>query len=265
MKKPNLMPSFIVTFLLAGGLLAQAPAVTVVATPAPVINIASLSPTFRNLLSFVGDRLAVAGNERLTLSGTVTLANGSTSSVQVILELPDHVRYVQTTPARVVIYDGTTVQTSLGPAASADNNLVESLVLDGVERFLISQTEGRALRFFGPWIKVTDAHDSSRTTSFCELYQVSERERFLSGVTRKEKQFCFDSQTRLIASAFYKNPASGSQSINMETRWSGWSRSGKNQIPGIVARYENGNPVFVFVVSTSAVSAAVADGIFNNL
>src|SRR6266404_4496580 len=246
MKKPNLMPSFIVTFLLAGGLSAQAPAVTVVATPAPVINRGSLSPTFRNLLGFMGDRLAVAGNERLTLNGTITLADGSNTTAQVILELPDHLRYVQTLPPRVVVYDGSTIQTSTGSPTTADNNLVESFVLDGVERFLISQTEGLALRFMGPHVKLADPTNSARPTSLCELYQVSERERFVSSVKRKEKLFCFDSRTRLIASAFYQNTGTGTQ---VETRWSAWSSSGPNQIPGTITRYENGKAVFSVAVA----------------
>ncbi len=241
MKKTNLMPSIIVTVLLAAGLLAQTPAVTVVATPAPVINRGNLSPTFRNLLGFMGDRLAIAGNERLTLNGTVTLSDGSKTIAIVTLELPDHLRYVQTLPQRIITYDGSTVLTSSGPPTTVDNNLVESVVLDGVERFLIGQAQGLALRFMGPHIQFVDPANSPRPTSLCELYQVSEKERFISNVKTKQKLFCFDSHTRLIASAFYQNPASGSS----------------------ITRYENGKVVFSLAVAGSAVAAAQNDGIFN--
>ena len=241
--------------------LAQSPIGTtpVTVTAVPVIKSSLLSPTFRNLLSFMGDRLAVAGNERLTLNGTVTLADGSKTIAIVTLELPDHLRYVQTLPPRTVVYDGSTIQTSTGPPTTADNNLVESLVLDGVERFLISQTEGLAFRFMGPHVKLVDPTNSSRSTSLCELYQVSERERFNGSLKRKQKLFCFDSRTRLIASVFYQDPGIGSQ---VETRWSAWRQSGSNQVPGTIARYENGKTVFSLAVASSAVAPVSNDGSF---
>jgi hypothetical protein len=243
--------------------LGQAPAATtVVSTVAPVIPFGSLSPTFRNLMGFMGTRLAVAGNERLTLNGTITLADGSKTAAQVIMELPDHLRYVQTQPPRVVVYDGTTVQTSTGPATTADNNLVESFVLDGVERLLIAQTQGLALRMQGPHIKLVSTASPPNPTPLCELYLLSDKERFITSLQRKQKLYCFDSRTRLLSAAFYQNPGPGSQSTAVETRWSNWGHSGSNQIPGTVTRFENGKIVFSLAVSGNAVAATASDGIF---
>jgi hypothetical protein len=247
--------------LLIGTLPAQVTGTTVsVASSTAVVNKGMLRPAFRYLADSVGSRLTVPGAERLTLVGTMTATNGSQSPAQVILELPDHLRYQQSSPPHTVTYDGNTVRTDSAVPSSADYNLVETFVLDGVERFLQSQTEGRALTHIGSHVPLLDSHDPSRKAALCNMYQVTDQERFIVGVKTIQKTFCFDVKTGLLSSAFYTVP--GTPVVHAETRWSGWNLAGKNEVPGQIERIENSKMVFSFAVQSGAVSSQQNDGIF---
>jgi len=239
----------------------------VVSASAAIVNKSSLAAPFRLFLQAMGDRLAVPGNERLMMTGTVTLADRSTTNAVVTLELPDHVRYEQASPHHVVVYDGTQVQTNSGPPVTADINLVESFALDGVERFLVGQSQRIAFRALGHHLRLVESLSKSKgrivpvgPSTLCDAYQTMEVDRFAPGTPLKPKSYCFEEGSGLLASTHYLNAGA---TTKVHTTWSGWSKTGHNQIPGQIARYENGGAVFTFTVRNGVVSPLQNDGIFS--
>jgi hypothetical protein len=228
----------------------------------------SVAPQFRGVLTVLGNHIAVPGNERLTLNGTATLASGAQTTVQLVLQLPSEVRYQQTSPPRLVLYDGTTVRVFTGTNSvtpeTSDYNLVESLALDGVERFLTGQSQGVAQRRIAGRVPLVDSKNPPRAPTFCEMYQVAEPVSLSSSVKMRQKMYCLDSSTRLLASTFYSETATG-VAMHVETRWLGWNSTlfTGSQVPTQIVRMENGSTAFSFTVQSAVVSAWQSDNAFS--
>ena len=135
-------------------------------------------------LEIMGDRLRVAGKERLDMLGVLTRAGEDPVGVRILWEFPGKVRIEKqlatddgtTDPAKkdVLVYDGAgNLRKRGGTAALADEDLIEMLVYDSVEGFFIGQIEGFATRFLGSgttrwtrtaarWAPITISTRSSR-------------------------------------------------------------------------------------------------------
>ena len=112
-------------------------------------------------LAAMGDRLQVAGKERLELVGTLT-QGGQAKEVRILWESPGKVRIEKRSDSEekdegsdepeveeVVVYDGRILSRTRGTAGTAEQDLIELLVHDSVEGFFLGQAEGLATRFLG--------------------------------------------------------------------------------------------------------------------
>ena len=83
------------------------------------------------------------------------------------------------------------------------------------------------------------------------------------GTPVQQKVFYFDSQIGQFARCRYKIQSNGDV-VDVQTRYSEWTKVNGQLLPGKIERFENGVSVFAFTAGSSMVSQALNDGIFDN-
>lgn len=225
------------------------------ATPAPVTAVgpyvtpAQLPPTLLRQFFALGDRLMKPGNERVTLTGTLTTANGTSGTV-IVLELGGklNVTWPGLSAARVV-FDGTTPSV-VGNVLNS-NDLLEAFVDDLPDTLMLAVTKGTSPRLLGQ-------RYTTPAGGFCDYYDVA-----TYGQTNKQskplvKRYCFDSATSLLSSVRYITPSS---QLTV-TQFDGWATVNKQAVPYTIIRTLGGTQSFRFQVQNAIVSPSVADKTF---
>ena len=223
-------------------------------------------------LEIMGDRLQVAGKERLELRGTLTRA-GEAASVRILWELPGKVRIeVQAGTEEdessggverdVVVYDGEDLRKSAGVTAVADQDLIELLVHDSVEGFFIGQKEGMATRFLGSRYHRVDNEGNAVGADY-DLYEVIDEVGVSGSNVRQRKLYYFNSDTALLERVRYRLAEERSRGeVEVEVTLSSWSEVYGQQIAGEVVRYENGVEVVRLEIREAGVGRGARDGKF---
>jgi hypothetical protein len=244
-------------------------------------KLTSVPPVLQSQAAALGDRLQKPGNERITMTGTLTDPSG-TSPVQIIIQNGGKLNLtflaspvaggsqtggvggtqapgvsgvqtgattpITTTASTPVIFNGATA--SGATAQSNQDGVLESFVDDLADTLMLTASHGIGLRMLGQRFQ-----DS--TGAECDLYDVP-----IQGQTtgqREIKRYCFDSTSQLLR---YVQYIEGSN--RLETRFGNWQRVIGQAAPGTVSRFENGVPLFVFQAQTTTISASANDGVFGN-
>lgn len=224
-------------------------------------------------LEIMGDRLQVAGKERLDLVGVLARAGQSPVGVRILWEYPGKVRIEKRLetggkagdPAKpeVIVYDGAgNLGKSSGTAALSDQDLVEMLVHDSVEGFFIGQIEGFATRFLGSRYHRLDDSGNPVGPDY-DLYEVVNEIRVPGRPLRQRKLYYFDSDTALLAKVRYRMAAArGRGSVQVSVEVGQWGEIASQLIPTTVVRYEDGVEVVRLVIKEAGIAAASEDGSF---
>ena len=224
-------------------------------------------------LRVMGDRLTVAGKERLDLIGVLARSGQSPTGVRILWEYPGKVRIekrletggVIQDPAKqdVLVYDGAgNLGKSRGTAALSDQDLVEMLVHDSVEGFFIGQVEGFATRFLGSRYHRIDAEGNPAGPDY-DIYEVINLVRVPGRPLRQRKLYYFNSDTALLERVRYQLAAArGRGSVQVRVEVGNWSEVYRQMIPGLMVRHEDGVEVVRLQIKQAGIAAAAKDGSF---
>ena len=226
----------------------------------PYLKKGHLNAAFREFLNAAGNRFEVPGNERLRLTGNLTSTAGGqngAAQLQITLEFPGKLR---ADGQGALISAGGDPWKSNGQADKNDTDLIESLINDSVEYFLVGQRQGASVRRIGLRAFVKNSTIPNATAHHYDVYQSVDRVQ-VSGQTRETiKLYCFDSVTHLLERIAYTSQAG----VRIETVYSGWQSVQQQKVPMQIARYENGKAVFTFTATAVALSAAASDRLFDH-
>lgn len=197
----------------------------------------------------LGSRLTKPGNERITLSGTLTNAAGA-SNVLIVIELGGKLNITWTgTVSQKVVFDGTTA--SVSGSVQNSNDLIEAFVDDLPETLMLAVGKGAFPRLLGQ--KFTNP-----TGGFCDYYDVATYGLAIKQTQPLVKRYCFDSETSLLSAVRYKT----SSSQVTVTQFGGWGAVNNEAVLGTVTRTAGGSQIFQFQAQNAVVSASVADNTF---
>jgi hypothetical protein len=135
--------------------------------------------------------------------------------------------------------------------ADAFIELLEAAGRGEEDRVYGSVRSGGAVRLigrgFGPDPRVAPNYTGARY----DVYEVIAPARSRQERQLRSKRYYFDSKTGFLDSTRYSAPSS-SPALPVETRFSNWRMVEGSAYPGRIDRYENGNLIFSFIVSTAS-------------
>jgi hypothetical protein len=118
-----------------------------------------------------------------------------------------------------------------------------------VEGMLSSMKTGAAVRLlgrrFGPDPKKVPNYTGPRY----DIYEITAPLRVRNDQLVRTKRYYFDSKAGLLLTTKYYD-RTVSPAISVDTRFSDWLTVDGSAFPGRIDRYENGRPIFSFVVGT---------------
>jgi hypothetical protein len=216
----------------------------------------NVPPAAASFLSALGNRLQTPGKEQFSLIGQYTDQSG-TVSAQVVWQAPGNLTFTRSGNATPFTYSTTSGVANAAALAASDLDILESLLDDRPETFLYELAAGRINRLLGGRFRTDDGKTPNYSGPWYDVYQISAPVEATGGTVTRQKQFCFDSQTRLLALAIYTITKGGTTTV-VSTEYSNWSIQNGQAVPGQILRRENGTVVFTFHVTGAAVSAAAS-------
>ena len=221
----------------------------------------ALPPDAQGYLKVLGNRLQVAGNERITLIGTTTDKRG-TGTAQLVAQLPGNVRLDrQTAPGSALVYVVGTGVSNSSSLPQEDLDVLESLAADTHEAFLYGFTQQLGHRLLGARFRTDDGKTPDYQGPYYDIYEATGPNPAANNALR-QKWYFFDSGTHLLVKTRYLVKRSGTD-VAVESQYSNWTNQNGQQFPGQIVRTENGAAVFTFKVAKGAVGAAANDGLFS--
>jgi hypothetical protein len=213
------------------------------------------------LLFTYGNRLNTPGNERLTLTGSFTDVAG-TSSATVITQIPGRVKVtIAGAASKTLIFNGTQATSNGAAATGTDLDLLESFQADTVENFFYSYGTTAAVRFLGARYRTDGKTTAGYTGPWYDIFELMQAVAVSGGGAARQKFYYFDSTTGRFAKARYAIQRGG-QRVEVQTVYSGWTKTNGQSLPGQVERLENGVSVFTFTVTGGQLSVGTQDATF---
>jgi hypothetical protein len=241
------------------------PGVSANANEASHVKGSLLRPQLIANLDALGDRLLRPGKERLTVTGTLSLADDAQPGHFVaVLEFPDklHLTIARGVKTSVIAFDGQHPARAAGRSPdSQELDFVETLIHDAADHFFSTQMQGRATRALGNRFRMDDGSTTNYSGPYYDIYQVADSIRTSSESERRSKLYYFNSDTLLLERVRYQINREGSD-IKVEEVIGDWQKEQGQQIARRIERFENEKSVFVFTVRTVTLSPHVDDGIF---
>jgi hypothetical protein len=195
-------------------------------------------------IAALGERVVVPGKEKVILMGRYVDASGNRPA-QVTYQAPGLVRLDGFKPGPTSLtFDGS--RTS-GANTALDDAVVETFIMDTAEGMLSSTRAGAGLRLLGRQFQPNPKKFPTYTGPRFDIYEVVAPVRSRQNQLVRLKRYYFDSKTGWLLRTRYRD-ASSSPHITIETRFSEWRTVDRSAYPGRIDRYENGQPVFSFVV-----------------
>ncbi len=209
-------------------------------------------------IAALGDRVRRPGKEKIILIGQYADALGN-HSAQVTYQTPGLVRIDGFKPgAASITFDG---ERSYGSASATDDAFLETFVMDTAEGMLASTKRGAGVRLLGRQFQPQPGKFPSYAGPRYDIYELvapvhSRRDQLV-----RLKRYYFDSRTGWLLRTRYRDRTT-SRSVTVETRFSGWRTIDGSAYPGRIDRFENGQPIFSFVVSNISAGPRVEPAAF---
>ena len=259
-KNSSVLCVLIAAVLMAVDGLGQPPASPPSATGGVTGTFVGLPIPFRPLASALGDRLLSAGKERRTLVGTMAEA-AQTYPCSLIQELPNKFRIDEGGLQPITVaFDGKSTWASYGNLTQPDQDMLESLFDDTPESLMLLLHRGAPARMLVNRGRMDDGSSPTYSGPLVTIYQLVAPP--ISRTDRRQKQFYFDSTTRLPVLVRYQNKRSDGRAVSVETSFTDWTAINGQFVPGKVMRSEDGKRVFTFQANNARFDAATDDGIF---
>jgi hypothetical protein len=200
-------------------------------------------------LAALGDRVRFPGKEKTTFIGQY-IDGSANRPAQMTYQLPGLVRLDGFKPGSASIsFDG---QRSYGASTAADDAFLETFIMDTPEGMLASMRRGAALRLLGRQFQPNPRNFPKYSGPRFDIYELAAAVSSRQDQIVRLKRYYFDSKTGWLLRTRYRD-RTRSPYVNVEVRFSGWKTIDGSAYPGRIDRYENGRPVFSFVVvNTSA-------------
>ena len=208
-------------------------------------------------IAALGERVVVPGKERVVLVGRYVDASGNRPA-QVTYQAPGLVRLDGFKPGASLSFDGS--RTS-GADTAVDDAFVETFIMDTAEGMLASTRAGAGLRLLGRQFQPNPKKFPTYTGPRFDIYEVAAPIRSRQNQLVRLKRYYFDSKTGWLLRTRYRDHSS-SPHVTVETRFSEWRTVERSAYPGRIDRYENGQPVFSFVVGNISAGPRVEPAAF---
>ena len=215
-------------------------------------------PAIRQVVDALGPRVQRSGNERLTLTGTLTGATGA-STLRVVREWPAATRIDETGGKGQSAVVTANRVAGRQPLDARDEELLEALDADSPEYFLDSLQSGGAVRLLGHRFLVRGRTGFGAAV---DIFELTAPVRARNNKEPAVKKYMFDSMTGLLAEVSY-NRNVGGRLTRIKTEYSEYVSVNGHLVPGRIRRVVDGQPVFTFVRQTAAISPALEDGTFD--
>jgi hypothetical protein len=204
----------------------------------------------------LGSRVRSPGKERTVLTGVYVDAAGN-HPARVTYQVPGLVilEGLGNNESRVS-FDG---ERKYGRGNARDDVFLETFIVDTAEGMLVAARQGSAVRAlgrgFGPNSKTAPNYTGPRY----DIFEVAAPVPTPQGrALTRLKRYYFDTKTGWLLSTRYED-RTAVPTVKVETRFSQWTVVDGSAYPGRIERYEEGKPIFSFVVtSVSAHSRAEA-------
>lgn len=210
----------------------------------------------RHVVSAVGDRFLVAGKERMVMRGTLSLGSAAPKSVVVISEIPRRFSYQEDSGSSVVTNGvATTANLSVDYLA-----VLQSLFEDALDGMLYQVATAARFRPLMHRARTDDGKAKIYNGPYVDIYDLVLSEPSL-GRTSQQKHFYFDSTTHLLSQVVYITGAPQSL-IKVATTFTNWQLVNGIQVPGTIARTENGAHKLTFTTTQTTFGAALGSNTF---
>jgi hypothetical protein len=224
-------------------------------TSIPYIKLNLLPGLIQGPLLASGDRLQKAGLERIVFTGTLMRGTTAAVPVQLTVQFPEQVAFSEQRGAtqRSIVFDGSkaTFPTDKAPG---DEELLESLLNDSTEHFLLNHIKTSSTRILGRAFRLDDGKAKNYTGPYYDIFEVQDT--FAVTGTKRVKLYYFNTQTGLLERVRYTMQRGG-QPVKVETKIT-WQKSAGQPVPAAISREENGQGVFSVSVPSAVLSAATA-------
>jgi len=214
-------------------------------------------------MTALGTRLNVPGHERIVLNGTLTYPGVSAPqivSAVLTLQLPHSLRIDVPGGSKPLIYDGTTLNPGSFTQTDA-NALLQMLIEDTEEAYLIQRATGAAFRTISHASNVIDNLDAAREVSHCRTIQGVFP--ILYGAPQEvAKTYCFDTVSYWLEYTF-SVIQSGTTTVHRATSFRNWSQISGESYPWRIVLRDNGAVKYAYMATVMSVSPAAADATFS--
>jgi hypothetical protein len=201
------------------------------------------------VVAALGRRVQVAGREQTVYVGQFLSPAGNRADVRVAHQLPGLVKLQRFLPGDAVAsFDGNQAFGAVGRTAEV---LLETFIHDSVEGMLSSVQQGAASRLLGRGFKPNARVAPNYTGPSYDIYEIASPVLSRADHVERLKRYYFDTKTGLLLSTRYTDNQV-SPAVKVETRFSNWAKVDDSSYPGRIDRYEDGQLVFSFIVSTVA-------------
>jgi len=237
------------------------------ANPIPPAYLRGVSPDLRQVGFALGQRLRVAGSERMTFSGNLTKGGISRSAVLTV-QLPDSGRIDlggdgAGGPPRSLGFDGQTRWASDGTFSQDDADLMESLLEDSPETMLQRVSHGATATLFARHARISNGKTDNYQGLRVAAYQVFVAAQLAPDHIARTKLFLFDSNSHLPCSVRYSELRSDGTRTATETTRTGWTSMQEEWAPQAITRTENGKTAFTFEITGALFQPSTQDGFFS--
>lgn len=213
--------------------------------PSILFHPATVPSALQKQVLALGERVSRDGKELTAMVGQFTDANGSRAAT-ITHQLPNLVLVEGVkTGGAVLAFDGSRPVT----LSAADEKLLETFVADMPEGFLSAVRRGAAMRLLGLNFGPDPRRVRNYTGPRYDIYEATSPVPSRVDRTPRTKRYQFDSKTGFLATTRYSD--GNASSLNVEIRFSSWTKVGTSAYPGRIERFEDGKPVFSFVITQS--------------
>ena len=160
-------------------------------------------------------------------------------------------------------FDGSQPWSTKGATQAGDDlGILESILNDSNEEFFLGQVRGAYSRLLGRGFRLDDGKSKVYTQPYYDVFEGLDPIQYAQNPrTLQTKVYLFNSATGLLELVRYKVKRNG-VSVDIETRWTNWTKVQGQQVPQSVVRTEDGRPVFSMTVISAALAAKAPDNIF---
>ena len=211
----------------------------------------------------LGDRLQVPGKERAISTGTLTDSRGAAAAV-LAWELPGRLRLDRPGSANRVLQAGASglaIASAQANLNEDEENLVDSLLHDRQETFLVNAGKGQMVRLIVQNVRASRDSSPNYTGPLYDVYdQVAQVDSRASSPERL-KRFFIDARTgHLFRVVYYVNR--GGKSVRAETIFTQWTTAQGEASPQVIERRHDGVSVFTFRATVTNYAAFAQDSFF---